>query len=38
MACNGLKNGSFHFFGTPNGLRSFFEKHMFDPFFTHFVS
>ena len=38
MACNGLKMGSFHLLGTPNGLGSFLEKHIFDPFLTHFLS
>ena len=32
MACNGLKKGSFHWFVTPNGVESFLEKHIFDPF------
>ena len=36
MACNGLKKGSFHFC-TPTGLGSFLEKHIFDPFLTHFL-
>ena len=40
MACNGLKMGSFHLFRhrTANGLGSFLEKHIFDPFLPHFWS
>ena len=38
MACNGLKMGSFHLFVHPNGLGSFLEKRIFDPFLTHFLS
>ena len=37
MACHALKMGSFHLC-TPNGLGSFLEKHIFEPFFTHFLS
>ena len=35
---NGSKKAHFTCLGTPNGLGSFFEKHIFDPFFTHFLS
>ena len=38
MARNGLKKGSFHLFRHPNGLGSFLEKNIFDPFLTHFWS
>ena len=36
MACNGLKMGSFHLFRHPHGLGSFLEKHILDPFLSHF--
>ena len=36
MACNGLKKGSFYLFRHPKW--SFLEKHIFDPFLTHFWS
>ena len=32
MACNGLKKGSFHWFVTPNGVESFLEEHILNPF------
>ena len=38
VTCNGLKRGSIHLFVHPNGLGSFLEKHIFDPFLTHFWS
>ena len=38
MACNGLKRTHFTCLGTPNGLGSFWEKHIIDPFLTHFLS
>ena len=34
----GSKWAHFTCLGTPNGLGSFLEKHIFDPFLTHFVS
>ena len=36
MACNGLKKAHFTCLCTPNGLGSFLEKPIFDPFLTHF--
>ena len=38
MACNGLKKGSFHLFVHPKWSRIIMEKHVFDPFLTHFLS
>ena len=38
MACNGPKWAHFTCLGTPNGLGSFLEMHIFDPFLTHFWS
>ena len=38
MACNGLKKGSFHVFRHPKWSRIISEKHIFDPFWTHFWS
>ena len=32
----GSKRAHFTCLGTPNGLGSFLEKHIFDPFLTHF--
>ena len=34
----GSKRAQFTCLGTPNGLGSFLEKHIFDPFLTHFLS
>ena len=34
----GSKWAHFTCLGTPNGLGSFLEKHIFDPFWTHFLS
>ena len=34
----GSKWAHFTCLGTPNGLGSFLEKHIFDPFLTHFLS
>ena len=34
----GSKRGHFTCLGTPNGLGSFLEKHIFDLFMTHFLS
>ena len=34
----GSKGAHFTCSGTPNGLGSFLEKHIFDPFLTHFLS
>ena len=36
MACI-AKRAHFTCLGTPNGLGSFLEKHIFDPFLTHFL-
>ena len=36
MGCNGLKKGSFHLFVHPKWSRIILEKHIFDPFLTHF--
>ena len=38
MACNGLKMGSFHLFRHPKWSRIIFGTHIFDPFWTHFLS
>ena len=38
MACNGLKMGSFHLFTHPKWCRIILQKHIFDPFLTHFWS
>ena len=38
MACNGLKKAYFTCLCTPNGLGSFLEKHILNPFLTHFLS
>ena len=34
----GSKRAHFTCLGTPNGLGSFLEKHIFDPFLTYFLS
>ena len=34
----GSKKAHFNYLGTPNGLGSCLEKHIFDPFLTHFLS
>ena len=38
MACMGSKRAHFTCLGTPNGLGSFLEGHIFDPLLTHFLS